>query len=105
MKRYEGLYILNTAGNEDRIQDLIDRISASISEEGGKVETTQKMEKKNFARVANKKYPSGYYVNVIFEGEPELMNKLQHKYDLDEDVFRVLFSTLPDSRPNQPVTA
>ena len=55
MKRYEGLFILNTAGKEEGIKDTIDKISAEISSAGGKVETVQKMDKKTFARVADKK--------------------------------------------------
>ena len=39
MKRYEGLFILNTAGREDSIKELIDKISAEIVAGGGKIET------------------------------------------------------------------
>ena len=56
MKRYEGLFILNTVGKEEGIKDTIDKISADITAAGGKVETVQKMEKRNFARVADKKF-------------------------------------------------
>ena len=56
MKRYEGLFILDTAGKEETIKDSIDKISAEITAAGGKVETVQKMEKKSFMRVANKRY-------------------------------------------------
>ena len=52
MKRYEGLFILNLAGREEGVKDALDKISAEIESAGGKVETVQKMDKKNFARVA-----------------------------------------------------
>jgi len=55
VKRYEGLFILNTAGKEEGVKDALDKISAEISMAGGKVETVQKMDKKNFARIADKK--------------------------------------------------
>ena len=70
MKRYEGLFIFDTAAKEEGMKDAIDKISAEITSAGGKVETVQKMDKKNFARVADKKHTSGFYVNVIFEIEP-----------------------------------
>ena len=54
MKRYEGLFILNTAGKEEGVKDALDKISAEISTAGGKVETVQKMDKKSFARIADK---------------------------------------------------
>ena len=51
MKRYEGLFILNSAGKEEVLKDTMDKISTEISSAGGKVETIQKMDKKAFARV------------------------------------------------------
>ena len=56
MKRYEGLFILNTTGKDEGVNDAVDKISAEILAAGGKVETVQKMERKNFARVADKKH-------------------------------------------------
>jgi ribosomal protein S6 len=92
MKRYEGLFILETAGKEEGIKDAIDKISSEITSAGGKVETVQKMDKKNFSRIADKKHNSGYYVNVIFESEPGTINQLKQRFALNEEVFRVLFT-------------
>ena len=50
VKRYEGLFILNTAGKEEGVKDAIDKISAEITAAGGKVETVQKMDKKALPR-------------------------------------------------------
>ena len=95
MKKYEGLFILNTAGKEETVKEAIDKISAEIESAGGKVETVQKMEKKNFSRVADKKHSSGFYVNVIFGGQPALVNQLKSRFALNNDVFRVLISAAP----------
>ena len=96
MKRYEGLFILETAGKEEGIKDAIDKISAEITTAGGKVETVQKMDKKNFSRVADKKHNSGFYVNVIFESEPSAITQLKQRFALNEEVFRVLFTNAPE---------
>jgi ribosomal protein S6 len=92
MKRYEGLFILETAGKEESIKDAIDKISSEITSAGGKVETVQKMDKKSFSRVADKKHSSGFYVNVIFESEPAVLNQLKTRFALNEEVFRVMFT-------------
>ena len=92
MKRYEGLFILNTAGREEAVKEAIDKISAGITGAGGKVETVQKMDKKAFARVADRKHSTGFYVNVIFESEPAALDQLRAKFALAEDIFRVLFT-------------
>ena len=96
MKRYEGLFILETAGKEEGIKDAIDKISSEITSAGGKVETVQKMDKKNYSRVADKKHSSGFYVNVIFESEPGVVSQLKQRFALNEEVFRVMFTAAPE---------
>lgn len=103
MKRYEGLFILDTAGKEEGIKDVIDKITAEITNLGGKIETVQKMDKRNFARVADKKHPSGFYVNFIFEGKPGLTEQIKHRFAMDPDVFRVLFTVA--LQPKAPAAA
>ncbi len=95
MKRYEGLFILNSAGKEEALKDTIDKISAEISTQGGKIETVQKMDKKAFARVADRKQSSGFYVNIVFESAPAAVAQLRHKFSTNEEVFRVLFTEAP----------
>ena len=99
MKKYEGLFILNTAGKEEGVKEMIDRITADINSAGGRVETVQKMDKRPFVRVANKRFNSGYYVNFIFEIEPSSLSQLKHRFDLNEEVFRVLFTVAPAPKP------
>ena len=92
MKRYEGLFILNLAGKEEGLNEAVDKLKAKISAAGGKVEAIQKMEKKPFVRVTDKKVTGGHYVNVIFEGKPGITAALHTKFGLMDDVYRVLFS-------------
>lgn len=99
MKRYEGLFILETAGKEEGLKDTIDKIEAEITSLGGKVETVQKMEKRSFSRIANKKHNAGFYVNIIFEGQPTLIDQLRRRFAMNADVFRVLLSKSPAPKP------
>jgi ribosomal protein S6 len=98
VKRYEGLFILNTAGKEEGVKDALDKISAEIEAAGGKVETVQKMDKKSFARVADKKHNAGFYANVIFTGSSAIISQLRTKFALNEEVFRVLFTLAPEPK-------
>jgi ribosomal protein S6 len=99
VKRYEGLFILNTAGKEEGVKELLDRISGDITAAGGKVETVQKMDKKSFMRVADKKFNAGFYVNVVFRAAPAVLAALRTKFALSEDVFRVIFTNFPEPKP------
>ena len=104
MKRYEGLFILDTAAKEEGIKDAIDKISAEITGLGGKIETVQKMDKKSFSRVANKRHTAGFYVNIIFEGQPTILDQLKHRFAMSDEVFRVLFTNAPAPKPETAAT-
>jgi len=99
VKRYEGLFILDTAGKEETIKDSIDKLSAEISSLGCKVETVQKMDKKSFMRVADKKHNAGFYVNIIFESLPATIDQLKHRFAMNDEVFRVMITEAPAPKP------
>ena len=99
VNKYEGLFILNTAGKEEGVKEMIDKLSEEIGSAGGKVETVQKMDKRQFSRVADKKVQSGFYVNVIFEAEPGTVDQLQSRFAMNEDVFRVMFTHASAPKP------
>jgi len=99
VKRYEGLFILNTAGKEETVKEVLDEVSAEITAAGGKVDTVQKMDKKSFARVADKKHGAGFYANVIFSCAPAAIATLRAKFAMNEEVFRVLLTESPEPKP------
>jgi small subunit ribosomal protein S6 len=99
VKRYEGLFILNTTGKEEGLKESIDKISNEIVSAGGKVETIQKMDKRAFTRITDKKVTSGFFVNVIFETNPASISQLRSKFGLSEDVYRVIFTNAPTAKP------
>lgn len=92
MKKYEGLFILNTAGKEENVKEMIDKVAEEITNSGGKVETVQKMDKRGFSRIADKKHTAGFYVNIIFESEAKNLATLRSRFALSDDVFRVMIS-------------
>jgi len=103
VKKYEGLFILNTAGKEEGLKDVIDKISNEITAAGAKIETVQKMDKRPFMRVADKKFSSGFYVNIIFEALPSVLATVRSRFTMNEDVFRVIFTEAP--KPKAPAKA
>jgi small subunit ribosomal protein S6 len=85
--RYEALLILNVKGKEESAKDIIERLEKSFAAEGAKVEQVQRLDKRQFTYTAGA-LDSGYYVNFVFEGSPDLIEKLRAKFHLDEDVYR-----------------
>lgn len=99
MKRYEGLFILDLAGHEEGLNDAVEKVKAIIASTGAKVETVQKMEKRPFVRVTDKKVTGGHYVNFIFEALPDAIVALPGKFQHVEGVYRVLFSEASNPVP------
>ena len=90
---------MNLSGKEEGVKDALDKISSEIAAAGGKVETLQKMDKKSFSRVADKKHAAGFYANIIFAGTPAIIKQLHAKFSLNDEVFRVLFTESPEPKP------
>lgn len=104
MNKYEGLFILNTAGKEENIKEILDQISDEIKAVGGRVEGIQKMDKKPFAR-GNNKRKEGYYVNFLFQAPPGALVPLRQKLTLSGLVFRQFYTRpAPPPRFARPAT-
>ncbi len=95
MKRYEGLFILDTAGKEEGVNDVVNKITEELTATGGKIETIQKMDKKAFVRTPNRKVTAGFYVNIIFTAKPDSLLALQNKLSLNNDIYRVMINHAP----------
>ena len=94
MKNYEALYIINTtvAATQADVDQVIEKITKEIKVGGGKVDKVEPLEKRTFSRIANKRYPSGFYVNIWFHGESKVLDHLRTVFIRDDSIFRVLFT-------------
>ena len=93
--RYEALLVLNSQGKEDTVREIIDRLESEFHKEGAQIEQVQKMDKRQFAYAAGP-LDSGYYVNFIFNADPQLIEKLRAKFKLDPEVYRQTYQRLPE---------
>jgi small subunit ribosomal protein S6 len=91
--RYEALIVLNTQGKEDTVKDIVDRLESEFQKEGAEIEQVQKMDKRPFSYVAGP-LDSGFYVNFVFQADPQLITKLRSKFKLDPEVYRQHYQRL-----------
>ena len=91
--RYEALLVLNAQGKEDSVHDIVDRLESEFKKEGAEVEQVQKMDKRQFS-YASGALDAGYFVNFVFHGGPDLVNKLRSKFKLDPEVYRQHYQRL-----------
>ena len=94
MKRYEALLALDTRGKEDTAKETIERLEKVIAAEGAVIEQVQRLEKRELAYETHHT-KSAYFVNFIFEAEPAVIDKIQKKLKLDDDVMLQNFLQLP----------
>ena len=90
MNNYDGLYILNIQGKDEGLKEAIEAIEKEIEGFGGKINGTQKMDRRRFERVAGE-IDSGFYVNVQFSVEPDKVEPLRAKLALNEIVYRQFY--------------
>ena len=94
MKRYEALLALDTRGKEDTAKETIERLEKVIAAEGAVIEQVQRLEKRELAYESHHT-KSAYFVNFIFEADPAVIDKLQKKLKLDDDVMLQNYLQLP----------
>jgi small subunit ribosomal protein S6 len=99
-KRYEALLVLNAQGKEDSVHDIVDRLESEFKKEGAEIEQVQKMDKRQFAYAAGS-LDSGFYVNFVFEADPQLVTKLRSKFKLDPEVYRQHYQRLSEKKEKQ----
>jgi small subunit ribosomal protein S6 len=95
--RYEALLVLNSQGKEETVREIIERLESEFQKEGAQIEQVQKMDKHQFSYVVGP-LDAGYYVNFIFEAEPQLIARLQTKFKLNPEVYRQSYQRLPEKK-------
>lgn len=91
--RYEGLLVLDTQGKEDTVKEVIERLEKDFTKEGASVEQVQRLEKREFSYAAGH-LNSGYFVNFVFNAEPDVVDKLRARLKLDPEVYRQHYQKL-----------
>jgi ribosomal protein S6 len=97
--RYEALLVLNTQGREDTVKEITDRLESEFQREGAQIEQVQKMDKRQFSYAAGP-LSAGYYVNFVFNAEPQSIAKLRSKLKLDPEIYRQNYQRLQEKKEN-----
>jgi len=103
-KRYEVLLALNTRGREESVKEIIERLEKLFKAEGAEIEQVQRLEKRELA-YEHQHQATAYFVNFIFEANPQLIEKLRTKLKLDEDVAIQNYLVLPKKKAAAPAVA
>jgi len=89
LNKYESIYIINPAVEEQGIKELVEKFNTLIESEGGKVSETQEWGLRRLAYPIQKK-EQGYYVLVNFEANPESIVELERVYKITDSVLKFI---------------
>jgi len=94
MNLYESVVIINPNVEEEEMKSLIKKFSTLINKDG-KVDSVEELGKKKLAYEI-KKQKEGYYVIFHFESNPDLINELERKLRITDEVIK--FMTIKDEQ-------
>ena len=88
--KYELMYIVSSAANEEQREALINKFSAMVEEKGGKIVSLEKMGMKKFAYPINFKN-EGFYVLMTFEADSVVVDEMNKLMNITENIVRQMF--------------
>lgn len=87
MKTYEMLYVLDAGLADEAKESFVSKFEAIVSDNGGKVVSTDKWGVKKLAYPINYKH-DGYYALMTFEAEAAVVKELDRIAGLSVEVLR-----------------
>lgn len=88
MNKYEAMLIFPDSFKDDMLDGALGRAKGEIERCGGKVQSTTRLGRRQFARNLDKQQAGQYFV-VNFEMEGGGITSLMARFKLDEEIFRV----------------
>ena len=98
MNKYEVMYVIDTALEDQARTDVINRFSAIVEANGGKVERVDEWGKRRLAYPINYK-TEGYYVLMYMSAPSELPRELERNFKISDAILRYLVTRLEGEIP------
>jgi len=83
------MYIIDPTVEEDAIQELVERFSNLVVDQGGEVDKIDEWGNRRLAYPI-KDYKEGYYVVMNFSGGSDVPKELERVYKITDSVLRYL---------------
>ena len=87
MNKYELVYIIDTAVEEEARKGLVEKFNTLITNNGGEIEKVEEWGKRRLAYAIDYK-TEGYYVLVNFSAGSELPLELERNLKINESIIR-----------------
>lgn len=94
LRNYKATFLLDLRNYQNPVETLIEKLTGVIEVIGGTIVKVKNLGQKDFARVTDKKFPAGVYVEVDFSGPSEAPSVLKDKLKLDRTINRIFVVSL-----------
>jgi small subunit ribosomal protein S6 len=88
MKKYESIFIVSTLLEDEKIQEIIEKVK-NLVETSGQLEKIDEWGKRRLAYDINDQ-KEGYYTLMQFSAEPEFPIELERIYKITEGVIKYI---------------
>lgn len=87
MRDYEIMYIIRPDLEEEARNELIERFSNILTDNGAEIEKVDEMGSRRLAYEI-KNYRDGYYVVINFKGDSQAVNEFDRQAKFSDDIIR-----------------
>ena len=94
MNKYEAMFIIKPELSEEEKKTLFAQIAEAITKYGGEVTTAAVWSERRKFFFPIKKHLEGVYYLAAFNLPPLAVKDIRHAYNLNENILRVLISSL-----------
>ena len=87
-RNYRATFILDNRGKQETVDQIVDGVKKEITAIHGDVTAVENIGKRDFARVADRRFTGAAYVHVNFSAPPEGPAQLRERLRLNGSVYR-----------------
>ena len=95
MNKYEALYVIDAAMEDQARADLIALFQKLATDTGAEIEKVDEWGKRRLAYPINFKN-EGYYVLMQFSAKPEFPRELERNFQINENIMRYLVTRIEE---------
>lgn len=92
-RNYKATFILDMRNYQNSVETLIERLRSVVEAVGGAIDKVINLGHRDFARVPDRKFPGGIFVEIDFSGPSEAPMFLKERLKLDKAVNRILVTS------------
>ncbi|MEM9283906.1 MAG: 30S ribosomal protein S6 [Verrucomicrobiota bacterium] len=86
-RKYEGVYVLKMQGQEADLEEMVSHITKELESNGATLDQIDRLGRREFANTNHAKQSHGYYVQFQFEAEPAMVDGVEARLKLNDQVM------------------